>query len=80
LEYTKKITFVGDSKLIIKILRKRSRQNRDSLTRTIHRIVKEEARFEEVEYYRVFITLNGIANTLAKEACQVEQGILWDKQ
>jgi ribonuclease HI len=79
-EQYKEIIVIGDSKLIIKGVRKHSRKAMKIFTRNIQRILKEDKRFKGVEYHHVLITLNPKEYILAKEACGLEQGMLRNNQ
>jgi ribonuclease HI len=70
----KEIIIIGDSELVIKGLRKKIISGKHSLCRILQRISKGEGRFQKIEHYHVLQKMNHKADSLAKEACDFEQG------
>jgi ribonuclease HI len=70
------VIIIKDLKLIIKVLRKLSKNSQLSLQRIYNKIKIEKKIFQSVDFFHVFQRKNGEADILAKNAKQMDQGII----
>jgi ribonuclease HI len=79
-EQYREVIVINNSELIIKIVRKQIEHKQHNLVRAFQRIIKEEKMFKKVEHFHVLGKMNQREDLLAKEACDLGQGILKQNQ